>query len=945
MPFGDDGVPLLWIVTHQISTILMSVISSVETNMSLAKSVGLRNSMKRTDIFALLILASVATVSVTWFKGMVISYQDLNFLPLGWKNFVHFFYAWDSFISPLGQQSSRLVQGAVPYYGFIYLLQSMGLAQVVIESFLFYVLFFGSGISMYYFYQKITRNTGGSFGALSAALVYMMNTFSLVFIWSYFSAFDYVYAFLPLIMGLFINRLDDGKTSFKQASLVALVWTVTSSAAFGNPTFAVYTWISVALLIIMYQFQHMELKAVMKSFAFSIKIGLLWLLLNAFWILPLLFADLQGEINLANSAVVSKADLMSVVDQNSVSLLNSVRLTGFFLINANVNGDPYYSWGAAMESSFLYLVSLLYPLLLVAGLILYRKNRSALLSVLLLVFGVATCTGNYTPIGKVFNAILLNTGLINLFFITFPRFGLYLALAVSLTAGLCLDKLFAWRRFSFRGLPIPKLLSFLMILLIVPVLNFPFFDGSVIRSAGSIFPSARIEIPQYYNQLSDWMSSFPEDYFVLSLPMSTDGYYFLKWNQGYYGLNPDPWILDRPVLWTQTDNVSSLLVSNLKFGLMPDFARVLTAINVRFVVVHNDTDWRMIEMTRTMVPSSAEQLNNLLASEPNLRLVASFGNLTVFENTLWRDDSITLFNSIVPETSVNITPTILSNVQGWAALSTAKIYSYSFDDWQPIVRTDGSMSNITISFKTRAECPYTFPSYAGEALNAFNATLLYVKTGSHPLLINNIRLNAPGAYVFGAWWDSGWMGMDTKDVSFPLVLPPNEHAIIGIAENKGSIAIEEITPAAVQFGEPSGQKLEGVKQGLAAIVSGNASILSYSRVSPVDFKINVNANGPFELALLQSYSSGWIMTTNSSNSVDYPHENIASYANGWKVEEAGNYSISIHQKAQDALNFGAAITIAIALLAVFSFAINSDWIKVRLNSLFRRYKKSILKVN
>jgi hypothetical protein len=901
--------------------------------------------MKRTDILALLVLAAVAAVSVTWFKGMVISYWDLNFLPLGWNNFRHFFYSWDSFAYPLGQASSRLVQGAVTYYGFIYLLQSVGFAQVVIEGLLFYLLFFGSGISMYYFYKKITRNQGASFGALSAALVYMMNTYSLVFMWNYFSALDYVYAFTPLILGLFINRLDSSKTSFRQASLVALVWTVTSSAAFGNPTFVVYTWIAVALLMLVYQFRHLELKAIWKSFAFTLKVGFLWLLFNAFWIFPLVFADLQAEINVVNTIVVSKDSLMNVVNQNSVSFLNSVRLSGFSLLNAKLNGDPLYSWAAALDSPFLFLVSLLYPLLLAGGLILCRSKRAAIYSTLILVFGIAACTGIYTPLGTVFNAILLNTGLINLYYITFPRFGMYLALAVSLAVGLFLDRLFAWRRFAFRRLPIPKLLSFLTILLIVPVLNFPFFDGSVIRSAGSIIPSARIEIPQYYNKLSDWMSSYSQDYFVLSLPMSIDGYYFLKWNYGYYGPNPDSWILDRPVFWTKTDNVSSLLVSNLKIGLMPDFARVLAAINVRFVVVHNDTDWRMIEFSHSMVPWSAEQLNSLLASEPNLRLVASFGNLTVFENTLWRGDSITLFNSIVPETSVNITPTILSNVQGWAALSTDKIYSYSFDDWQPIVRTDGSMSNITISFKTRAECPYTFPSYAGEALNAFNATLLYVKTGSHPLLINNIRLNAPGAYVFGAWWDSGWMGMDTKDVSFPLVLPPNEHAIIGIAENKGNIAIEEITPATVQFGEPSGQKLEGAKQGLAAIVSGNASILSYSRVSPVDFKINVNANGPFELALLQSYSSGWIMTTNSSNSVDYPHENIASYANGWKVEEAGNYSISIHQKAQDALNFGAAITIAIALLTVFSFAITSDWIKVRLNSLFRRYKKSILKVN
>ena len=110
-------------------------------------------------------------------------------------------------------------------------------------------------------------------------------------------------------------------------------------------------------------------------------------------------------------------------------------------------------------------------------------------------------------------------------------------------------------------------------------------------------------------------------------------------------------------------------------------------------------------------------------------------------------------------------------------------------------------------------------------------------------------------------------------------------------------------------------------------MSNNTRICSYSRTSPVDFHVEVSADDPFEIVLLQTYAEGWVMTTNHSDLVDYSHKSIASFANSWTIEKSGNYSISFHHTAQDALNLGAAIAVSVAAFTLSSFFI--DYTKIK----------------
>jgi hypothetical protein len=815
------------------------------------------------------------------------------------------------------------VQGAVPYYGFVYLLEKLGFTQVVIESLLFYILFLGSGLSMYYFYLKLQGAESTSVGAFSAASVYMMNTYTLVFIWNYFSALAYVYAFLPLVLGVYLHKLDEDKTSFANAFLVSFIWTVTSSAAFGNPTFALYGWIALLFLTLTYQIRAAKVRTVVSSSFFMFKVGLAWLLLNAFWIVPVMFTDIQSEITRATLPVAARSPLSSLMAQNSVSLLDALRLTGFFLLNVRIDGEAIYPWAFTLNLPFLVAISILYPILFSIGVLAFGRTRSAWYAAIILLVGIATCTGQYSSIGQVLMTLLLTAVLTPLFFVTFPRFGMFLAMAVSLGVGLFQDAV--WKRAKL----VRRVLPVVMILLLLPILNFPFFDGSIMRSDGDILPSQRVEIPGYYLQMSKWLSSHSHEGFLLSLPMSNDGYYWLKWKEGYYGNNPDPWVLDRSVLWANDGgNITSLLLSNLKVGVFPDFAQILSAINVRYVVVHYDTNWRMVAITNSMVPSSPQLLNQLIYSDPNLRVAATFGNITLLENELWKPDSIRLFTSILPEVAVNETPAHVADMPGWNTLHPGVLYSYFANNLTPVVATNGPINETVISFRRAADCPYASHHVFGNFVSVVNSTLLYVRTGSASLVIKDIV----GDSVSGAWWDSGCMGVGTEPVSFPIVIPPNERAIISIPGIIGHIVVTVIKPAFADFQDSSGHSLAGPKTGLLAIVSGNATILSYHIVSPVEFQARILSTSAFQLALLQTYSADWVLSSNAALPWVSQYTNEGPYLNIWTVPTVGDHHLTIRYMGQDLLYLGTTITLIVLIIALASILIEIK--RVRMQSLF-----------
>jgi hypothetical protein len=147
--------------------------------------------------------------------------------------------------------------------------------------------------------------------------------------------------------------------------------------------------------------------------------------------------------------------------------------------------------------------------------------------------------------------------------------------------------------------------------------------------------------------------------------------------------------------------------------------------------------------------------------------------------------------------SLNLTVRTVSysqNIQWATKVSNLTIQAKYFPGWQPVVRTDGSDANYTISFPTLASCPYVFPTYSPSWLNAYNSTLVYIQTNNSPLIITSIYINGDKELPGGVFWESGYMGMSTKAVTLPIVIPSNQKAIMTFTGKADLITFKVVLP-------------------------------------------------------------------------------------------------------------------------------------------------------
>ena len=172
--------------------------------------------------------------------------------------------------------------------------------------------------------------------------------------------------------------------------------------------------------------------------------------------------------------------------------------------------------------------------------------------------------------------------LLRLYRFPYERFGIFAALGFSFLLGIGIQEIGIFLARNSRSATslfnsllrrIPLILIFFALF---GLLAAPFWTGSVIYSGGNITPSARIEVPNYYNSAASWIAQDKTDFNVLSLPLGVLRYSVLQWDNGthgYFAENPDMWLFNKPTIFysTQGDGMAGLfantLISNYDFRL------------------------------------------------------------------------------------------------------------------------------------------------------------------------------------------------------------------------------------------------------------------------------------------------------------------------------------------------------------------------------------------
>jgi len=609
-------------------------------------------SVHKSSIVDYVILFMLGLLAVSWFRNdLLISTGDFLYPLSRSERSYQELWVWDS--AALGELSSRLLPEVVPFGFFLRVSEILSVPLVTSEKIWFYLWFTFSGISMHFLVSSLLKGRGHRIAALTSASFYMLNQYVAMNLPSI--VLDLPYAFTPMIMALYIKGIDERRPIIRSVILLSLFLTITVTSAFINPLSCAIIWgMLFAYLILRSLFSsRKKMPDQLQAFKFTVAFFLAWIVLNAFWIIPLTYF-FQQEVSRGSLLVVGLSDVQKFT-LNSVPLFDSIRLTGSWALTSGYQGDPYFLWGHIYSSTAFQIISFLIPFLAFFPLVTRGRNKHVQYFSIMAILGLLILTGSYPPLG-VITVRLLN---VFPFMATILRdqhlwVGKIVVLCYSFLIGVGLADIY--HIIDCASLPIVKSGKYLshivqirikytsiavIIFLLLGLYAWPFWTGEVIYQGGKVIPSAYCKAPDYYHEASNWLSPQSEVFRIFSFPTSKLYYSAYWWNNGshgYVGGDPSVWLLNKPVITsTQSGHgLSESIAESIAENSAKNIAKVLALMNVKYVLFHADTNWEYLEGHPWWISISPESFRATLNFQKDLSLEKSFGELDFYRNEYWR---------------------------------------------------------------------------------------------------------------------------------------------------------------------------------------------------------------------------------------------------------------------------------------------------------------------
>ncbi len=521
---------------------------------------------------------------ITWFHGRnIIDGGDFSW-PISFANFFQYTTSsWDNSINT-GYFAVRQLASFYPFAVWGVLLESFQFSPFIIQLAIFYISFVSSGLGMY----ALSRVMGlRNRGAMVSGFLYMFSPYALLVAWvpAYGTYFPF-YSFLPAALFFLVKSIKEENDFHRIALFSLLTFLSFFGATFSNPVFLIL-FLLLSFLFFLYFFFTINFRkiVIVKSYLLFL---FFYLLLNAFWLLPLA-TNLQASFNNADNLKSGLISDRATMKLDSVPPQEAFRMSGLWVLSAEVDGDHYYDWYTDTHSPWNILLS--FSFIIFAILSLIRKNEQRPLAIFLctfLLFGVfinsALKIGG--DLGRAHQFIFDHSDfLARAFRSVYPKCGVLLVLPIAMLAGNAFDLFSIFNRKLYASL---LFFSFLMVFF--STIGRPFIDGRIIKSKGSVIPSSRTHLPDAYMDFQKVDTSLKIDSRYLSLPIPLTYNIGLKWDDGGYGGSDFMrFLLQRPVINTNDHSLMlGWLVEALSQYDWNKVLRLLGFLNTRFIVFHKD---------------------------------------------------------------------------------------------------------------------------------------------------------------------------------------------------------------------------------------------------------------------------------------------------------------------------------------------------------------------
>jgi len=529
-------------------------------------------------------------------------------------------YTWNDMLS-LGSANGR---GAplIPL-SFLHLAGGwLGLSPVVTQKFFLYFLFLSAGLSMYYltWVLKLPR-----LARLTATLFYMMNPLNIM-------GFIPVSSLTvgPFILGAYIQGLRQNR-GLGFIIVFVCIWTLATSYSYTNPAWFFIHWgILITYLVYYCAVVARSRSQILDALKFTGLLIVIFLFLNLFWMMPMIST---ASTSVAQARVSGKGSLTGYV----ATPIEAIRLLGGAVVLASqYKGDPICSWASHYLFSIpMIMIEMLIPI--IACLFVFSRDRRRKIDLLfflaLLLMAIFLAKGASPPFGNItlwaFNRVPYLAAIFR-----FPqKFGelVPFSYAPMLGMGIYLIYNFVVRRFRKVWLNICVLLIFSSTFVFY---SLPFWTGELFHPGGQVIPSTRIQIPDYYASAREWLhEGSDEGIRVYPLPATTSYDMAFKWEYGYHGLHPDAFLLDiGSVAYNPDfDKVPFIVGQKIEEGYDGDLTRMLSLMQVKYVIFHRDTDWDYIAGNGRYFDMDPERIESFFDGQENIHFQRSFGLLDFYK--------------------------------------------------------------------------------------------------------------------------------------------------------------------------------------------------------------------------------------------------------------------------------------------------------------------------
>ena len=536
-------------------------------------------------------------------SGIMLAYDNIAWLDISR-------YVWLD-LGGAGSSNIRIVIG-LPFHYFMSFLQILGFSPVLKEGIVFFITFVIGSFSMYYLTKMLVKGQSSRLTGVLAGLFYALNTWQIISL-NRMSLMFLATPLIPLVMVIYIKGMTESKINWKKTTLFAFLIAFSIAAfAVGFVTLSIVIPILIASFFILYILTNIKNRhRIIHAIKFSIIMFIFTIALNAYWFFPV-FIGGYGEVFANITSGLGEITYVSNVYNQLIDVIRLLNLTHSFslLYPDYASGVLNTFWDGGHHPGIpkidtptlgiLGVIGFTVPILAFSALLLKPKSKNVLYFSIISVIAIFLSIGSNPPFGESFDWLFLNIGAFQAVRSLFEKTGSMLAFGYSFLIPVTIASIYYrysdinLKHYSIRN-HVSKIFSISFTILLLGPYVFPLWTGDVYSHPW--VESFEVEVPDYYNEANEWLSTQEGDYRVLVLPLNWgDGGKF-NWEHGYTGAYPHYLVFNNKSFITSKSfsaynkDVYDLIGRFSDIFNIHDMGKILGILNVRYVMIQGDIDY------------------------------------------------------------------------------------------------------------------------------------------------------------------------------------------------------------------------------------------------------------------------------------------------------------------------------------------------------------------